>query len=104
MLAGLLFILMDAAVVPPPPPPSAITAPASIGKPHSCDENLYPISALQTGAEGMTYLTFRITPVGSVTGISVLSSSGNADLDNAAVVCARDWQYRPAMRNGAPFE
>jgi TonB family protein len=98
---------MDAAVVPPPPaspPPSAITAPASIGKPHSCDENLYPVAALQVGAQGTSDLTFKITPQGSVTDVSVLISSGNVDLDNAAVVCARDWQYRPAVQNGVPVE
>jgi TonB family protein len=99
---------MDATTMPPPPPPapppSAITAPASIGKPHSCDENQYPISALQTGTEGSAVVTLEITPQGNVTDVSVLESSGNADLDNASIVCARDWQYRPAVQNGVPIE
>jgi TonB family protein len=106
MLPAILFILMDATVAPPPipPPPAAITAPASIGKPHVCDENQYPISALQNGTEGATVVAFKITPQGGVTDVSVLTSSGNVDIDNASVICARDWQYLPAVQNGAPVE
>jgi TonB family protein len=105
MLPVLLLILMDTAAAPPvPPPPPVITAPASIGKPHSCDENQYPISALQTGTEGAVVVTFKITPQGNATDVSVFESSGNADIDAASIVCARDWQYRPAVKNGVPVE
>lgn len=103
-----LFMLIGAVTVAPPPPTpppaSAISAPASIGKPHVCDENQYPISALQTGTEGSTLMAFTITAQGGVADVSVQRSSGNPELDNASMACARGWQYRPAMQNGVPVE
>jgi TonB family protein len=92
----------------PPPPPfagySPVVSPASIGKPHFCDENRYPVAALQTSTEGTTLLGFKITPEGSVENIVVLNSSGSPDLDEASVACAKQWLYRPASQNGVPIE
>lgn len=89
---------------PPPQSVAGIMAPASIGSPHQCDENQYPVSALQSAQEGATVLSFKITPQGSVRDAGVFESSGNSDLDSAAIACANQWQYRPALQNGAAVE
>lgn len=77
-----------------------MTAPASIGTPHVCDEDQYPVAALQAGVEGNTILSFHITPQGDVTDITVLNSSGNQSLDDVSIACAKNWHYRPAMQDG----
>jgi TonB family protein len=110
---ALLFVLSSTVPQAPPPPPAppppfegsgATTSPASFGAPHRCDESHYPIGALQTGAEGATTLTFRITAEGTVRDIAVLQSSGSLDLDTASIGCAKEWRYRPATKNNAPIE
>jgi|ERR1051326_5580465 TonB family protein len=102
----LIYVAASVAGAPMPqgPEPAGAMVPASIGAPHQCDENRYPVSALQTGTEGDTTLAFKITPGGEVKDATVLSSSGNTDLDSASVACASDWKYRPALRDGAPVE
>jgi TonB family protein len=103
-----LYLLANTAATPPPPPPepppTGAATPASIGAPHVCDENQYPVPALQTGTEGTTILGFTITAQGAVTDEGVVQSSGNQYLDNASIACASHWLYKPATRNGAPVE
>jgi TonB family protein len=55
-------------------------------------------------AEGTTLVAFKIDVDGNVRGTLVAKTSGNADLDNAAVQCAGTWKYRPATHNGLPVE
>jgi protein TonB len=89
---------------PPVQKPAGITAPASIGRPHSCGQRYYPPIAVRLNQEGTTVLAFKITPDGSVTDLSISESSGHDALDQAAITCAQGWQYKPAMQNGAPVE
>ena len=89
---------------PPVQKPAGITAPASIGRPHSCGQRYYPAIAVRLNQEGTTVLAFKITPDGSVTDLSVSESSGHDALDQAAITCAQGWQYKPAMQNGAAIE
>jgi protein TonB len=84
---------------PPPPPVSAF----SIGKPHACLQD-YPVDAIIADEQGTTRIGFRITTGGTVIDIHVLQSSGSKSLDDAAVICASSWRYRPAMQNGEPVE
>ncbi|HEY1632323.1 MAG TPA: energy transducer TonB [Rhizomicrobium sp.] len=101
MLAGIVFVSLAATAAPSVAPPQPVTVrPAAVGAPHFCPEDHYPVSALQTGTEGKTVMRFTITPQGSVADISVQESSGNAELDNASLVCAQTWQYRPATQDG----
>lgn len=92
--------------VPPPAsggfaPHAGLTSPGSIGTPHSCP-GFYPPIALRLAQEGTTMLGFTIKPDGSVTDVTVLNSSGHDTLDQAAVICASQWRYRPATQNGTP--
>ena len=95
------------AITPPPPPappkqqPPAITAPASIGRPHNCQRQ-YPPLAMRLNHEGVTTIGFTIEPNGSVTNVHVIDSSGHDELDQAAIPCASSWTYKPALQNGQP--
>lgn len=101
MFPAVVLMMLAAAPMPQQQPaPPNLTAPAAIGRPHSCVENQYPISALQTGTEGKTEMAFTISPQGNVANASVAVSSGNADLDAASLACASTWTYRPATKNG----
>ena len=62
----------------------------------------YPNAARRDGEQGTTIMQFEIQPDGNVLGARVFQSSGNADLDNAAVACVKFFHYRPAIQNGKP--
>jgi protein TonB len=83
--------------------PPAITAPASIGRAHTC-ANEYPALATRLGHQGKVTLAFHIATDGSVKDASVVDSSGYDELDQAAISCASKWRYKPAIQNGQPIE
>ncbi|HWA30918.1 MAG TPA: energy transducer TonB [Rhizomicrobium sp.] len=87
-----------------PPPKPAVTSPASIGRPHTCGQRYYPALATRLGHEGTTTLSFKIGADGSVKDVKVVGSSGYQELDDAAIPCAQNWQYKPALQNGQPVE
>ncbi len=62
----------------------------------------YPADALEEGAGGDILLRIRISDAGRVDSVSVVTSSGHAVLDSAAVEGARLLRYRPAQHGGAP--
>jgi len=49
-------------------------------------------------------LSFTITLEGRTKDIVVAQSSGNADLDNAAIAAVRCFRYKPATKDGKPIE
>lgn len=79
----------------------AISSPASIGRPHTCMQNYPPISQ-RLGEEGVTLLAFTVTADGDVANITVAKSSGSDRLDSAAVSCAANWHYKPAIEANHP--
>ncbi|MDE2944423.1 MAG: energy transducer TonB [Gemmatimonadota bacterium] len=62
----------------------------------------YPAEALEEGTGGETLLRIRISDAGRVDSVAVMTSSGHAVLDSAAVEGARLLRYRPARHRGAP--
>jgi TonB family protein len=84
-------------------PGTVVTRPTSADAAHDCLD-FYPTVDKRLEHQGATTLGYRITTGGTVTGISVLQSSGYVGLDRAAVECAGTWRYHPAMANGAPVE
>ncbi len=62
----------------------------------------YPAQALEAGAGGDILLRIRISDTGRVDSVAIVTSSGHAVLDSAAVEGARLLQYRPARHGGAP--
>jgi protein TonB len=84
-------------------PKPQISAPASIGRPHSCPTaKWYPPQAIRLNHEGTTTLAFTVGADGGVSNITVANSSGHDELDQAAVSCAAGWTYKAAVQNGQP--
>lgn len=72
-----------------------------IAIPHDCAD-FYPGAERKAGAQGTTKVRFTITITGAVASPDVAQSSGNANLDAAALSCVLGWKYRPAMKDGKP--
>jgi TonB family protein len=77
--------------------------PNNSGHAHTC-QKYFPKEASEQGAEGTTTLAFRITTDGLTRDVRVEDSSGNTELDKAAVLCAQQWHYLAAKMNGTPIE
>jgi TonB family protein len=60
----------------------------------------YPVAAARRGAEGTVMLQIAIDANGMPTDIGYAQRSGDPDLDRAARTAARDWRFRPALRDG----
>ncbi|HEY2070745.1 MAG TPA: energy transducer TonB [Rhizomicrobium sp.] len=93
------------APVHPPVKPvnTPATPPAPSGMTHECLA-YYPALAVRLAHEGRTVVDFRIAPDGTVNDLAVRASSGHPELDEAAMDCAVNWTYRPAMLDGHPIE
>lgn len=91
-----------APVAPPPAPPVEITAPRTEGRPHEC-ESQYPPLSRRLSEQGVVTVHFSVMADGSVTGVTVLKSSGFSRLDEAAIECAGKWRYFPATSGGKPM-
>ena len=65
----------------------------------------YPPEAEARGIEGRVMLRVMIDEDGAVRSVKVETSSGDASLDQSALVTVRDrWHFGPAHRNGVPVE
>ena len=62
----------------------------------------YPESARRANISGTTVVGLTISTDGSVSSAWVVSSSGNGELDSAAVNAVYGWQFVPAKQNGTP--
>ena len=62
----------------------------------------YPPSALSARKHGDVMLALTVDADGHVSKVDILESGG-ADLDEAALVAARQWTFVPAQRDGKPL-
>jgi TonB family protein len=60
----------------------------------------YPRQAAVEGRAGRVVVLVKVDAQGLPTGFSIDTSSGSADLDDAALTAARQWLYRPAFHDG----
>lgn len=60
----------------------------------------YPLTLWDQGVEGETVLRVRVTDTGAVDSVEVGTTSGNAQLDAAAVKGVRDLRFQPGRRAG----
>lgn len=60
-----------------------------------------PLLACQ-GVGGTSVLKVIVGPQGTPTEVAVVTSSGNAQLDDSATTRVRQWQFKAATRNGQP--
>ncbi len=82
---------------------AAAQAPVDVTPPvvvHHVDA-VYPPSALAERKDADVVLTVTVDADGHVSKVDV-AQSGGADLDEAAIVAAREWTFVPAMRSGKP--
>ena len=95
-------------IEPPAPPPAA---PPPVARPSVADTDAVPISqsaprypqtAMRRNIGGSVRVQATVAPDGSVERMELAGSSGNRDLDRAAMEAVRRWKFKPAMRNGQP--
>lgn len=89
---------------PTEPAQAAAAAPMGAGfvqpAPHASDNAppRYPFVAWRRGIEGRVVVILEIDDRGTVTDAHVETSSGNSQLDDAALQALRDWRFTPAHR------
>ena len=62
----------------------------------------YPEKFLLSQENAEVVLSLRVDEAGNVRGVTILKSSGQADLDSAALIAAKKWRYHPASKGGKP--
>jgi len=62
----------------------------------------YPRRAVEQRASGVVVVRAEIAATGAVTGVSVIVSSGNVDIDAAEVLSIRKSKFRPALCHEQP--
>ena len=72
------------------------------GVPHDCFQ-FYPEAEQKAGIDGESRLRFTVTESGDVRDPVVVQSSGNANLDGAALRCVTTWTYHPGVKDGKPI-
>lgn len=65
-------------------------------------EPQYPRKAAMTETEGFVVLSFDITPLGTVTNISILQASPPQIFNTSAVQALQKWKYKPKIVNNKP--
>lgn len=90
---------------PPPSPPSPPSVPADFGASEdpsgrSLFQPVYPPEERRRGIGGLVMLLVQINERGEVLDVSVEKSSGNRNLDRAAMQAARRWKFNAGMQNG----
>lgn len=94
----------------PAPPPAPVVTP----KPHvpvvtEVATTYNPSPTIPDDLRGASLDTtvtaqFMVSPEGSPTDVKIIKSSGNDELDSAALDTAKKWRFKPATRDGQPIE
>jgi protein TonB len=97
-------IIEPAAPAPAPAAPAPADAAAEIDAPVPVSRPAprYPAQALRRNVGGRVRVLATVAPDGSVERLELAESSGNRDLDRAAMEAVRRWTFQPATRNGQP--
>jgi len=91
-----------AAATPPANAQPVGTTETKAASPIENPSPLYPVEAVRLGIEGVVTLRVTIGVEGFVSAVEVVNSSGHRILDTAALDAVRQWQFRPAHRDGQP--
>ena len=96
-------IAQNAIVKPLAPSIKPVAAPLPIMPPQVISQVLpeYPLAALEKGVEGVALIEAQITLNGMPQNVLVKSSSGNGELDSAAVIAVTKWRFSPAQQGNA---
>ncbi len=90
---------------PPPSPPSPPASVPDIGSSVDASSRAmnppkYPPEEQRRGIQGTTVLIVSIDASGGVLDVEVERSSGNRNLDRAAITAAKRWRFNPEVKNG----
>ncbi|MGQ9534349.1 MAG: TonB family protein [bacterium] len=85
---------------PAPPKPSVITNPVPIKQVIP----KYPEAARAIGATGRVTVKVIVGIDGKVKSATIYSSFGNPACEDAALTAAKQWEFKPATKDGEPFE
>jgi TonB family protein len=77
--------------------PDRVSSPTQFGI-HDC--TAFKPAQVEVPHGAVTTLKFIVTTDGTVTDAEVATSSGNVELDKAALKCAAGWRFNPATVNG----
>ncbi len=64
----------------------------------------YPSTLLKRGIGGKVVITCVVDVKGNITSSKVKQSSGQAELDKAALQAVSRWKFKPARRGGKPIQ
>ncbi len=82
--------------------PVTLTSELSVSCPKLSAPNYPPLSR-RMGEEGKLVLRVELDETGQIDKAEVISSSGYARLDNAALETVKSWQCQPPLRDGQPM-
>ncbi|MEO0161311.1 MAG: TonB family protein [candidate division WOR-3 bacterium] len=93
-------------VAAPPPPPVTPPKPSVITRPEPIKRVLpkYPEAARAIGATGKVIVKVVVGIDGKVKSATIYSSFGNPACEEAALAAAKQWEFKPATKDGEPFE
>lgn len=96
-------IAQKAVVKPLAPVVEPVAAPLPIVPPQIISQVFpqYPLSALEKGIEGVALIESKIAIDGLPQNVSIKQSSGNAELDAAAVTAVSQWRFSPAQQGNS---
>lgn len=85
-------------------PESKLAPPPASGMDIGACDAWYPEALRTAGKDGAALLAVHLMPDGSVTSATLIESSGNSDLDKAAIDCLKAIHLDPATSHGEPEE
>ncbi len=80
-------------------PPAPTVAPTEVAAVQTPPPD-YPAELACTGVGGKSVLRVVVGPQGAPTDVSLVTSSGNSQLDDSAIARVREWKFKAATRNG----
>ena len=80
---------------------SGETSPTFISGPLDADE-YYPMAARLSFAQGQVWTRVCVYSTGEIASVAVLRTSGDTQLDQAALTIAKKTRWKPAMLHGTP--
>jgi protein TonB len=83
-----------------PPDTGPVRKPRILSGPHGPER--YPWESLRANEAGRPHMKICISAAGAVESVELTRSSGFPRLDSAAVDIAREYRFKPAMRQGKP--
>ena len=99
LLLGSLATAIALSACGPSEPAAPVIAPTEVAAVQTPPPD-YPVELACSGVGGQSVLKVVVGPQGTPTEVTLLTSSGNSQLDDAAIQRVREWKFKAATRNG----